>query len=190
MTRIYLIRHGKPQSGWGEAADPDPGLDATGQAQAEAVADWLAALPEAERPTRVMSSPLRRCRETAWPFAATLGMAPTIEPAVGEIPTPEGLATEVRGAWLKTAFEGEWSQIAGDRDYEAWRAGVVAALVGQGGTAVYSHFVAINAVVSILTGDPRVVAFRPDHTSVTVLESDGWALTLVAKGPEAATQVL
>jgi len=41
-----------------------------------------------------------------------------------------------------------------------------------------------------LLGDPRVVVFRPDHTSVTVLESDGSALSLVEMGREATTGVL
>jgi hypothetical protein len=35
-----------------------------------------------------------------------------------------------------------------------------------------------------------VLAFRPDHASITVLETDGAALTLVEKGREAATAVL
>ncbi|WP_308238452.1 hypothetical protein [Phenylobacterium sp. J367] len=55
---------------------------------------------------------------------------------------------------------------------------------------MFSHYVAINAVVSALAGDPRVLHFRPDHTSITVLETDGERLTLVAKGREATTGVL
>jgi len=35
-----------------------------------------------------------------------------------------------------------------------------------------------------------VLAFRPDHASITVLETDGERLTLVRKGAEAATGVL
>src|SRR5580658_9930961 len=60
MARVYMIRHGKPSGAWGQDPDPDPGLDPAGKAQAEAAADALMALPEAERPTRVFSSPLRR----------------------------------------------------------------------------------------------------------------------------------
>jgi hypothetical protein len=50
--------------------------------------------------------------------------------------------------------------------------------------------VATNAVVSQLLDDPRVVTFRPDHTSITVLETDGTTLSLVEKGREATTGVL
>ena len=187
--RLYLIRHGKPAATWGDA-DPDPGLDETGHAQARAVAERLLALPEAERPKAVVSSPLRRCRETAQPLADALGVVVEIDPAVGEIPTPGALGAEARPAWLRDAFTGEWSGIRGDIDYDAWRRGVAAAVVRRGGTAVFSHFVAINGAVTTILGETRVIHFRPDHTSVTTLETDGRALTLARLGGEAVTGVL
>ena len=189
MARVYLIRHGKPAQTWG-GSDDDPSLDATGRAQAEAARDWLMALPQGERPSRVVSSPLRRCRETAQPTADALGVALVIDPRVGEIPTPVGLSAEARPGWLREAFQGTWGQIKGDLDYETWRAKAAAALVELGGTAVFSHYVAINAVVSTLSGDDRVLSFRPDHASISVFETDGATLTLVTRGPEASTSVL
>ncbi|HEY1425721.1 MAG TPA: histidine phosphatase family protein, partial [Caulobacteraceae bacterium] len=80
MSRVYLIRHARPSASWG-GDDGDPGLDATGAAQAEAAAKALLALPQNLRPSRVVSSPLRRCRETAAPFAAAIGAAVEIDPA-------------------------------------------------------------------------------------------------------------
>jgi broad specificity phosphatase PhoE len=189
MARLYLIRHGKPSATWG-GDDEDPGLDEIGLAQARAARDWLMALPEAERPTKVVSSPLRRCRETAEPTAAALGVMVEIDARVGEIPTPAALSLEERGPWLRAAFAGTWADIKGDMDYDAWRSDIAASLTARGGTAVFSHYVATNAVVSQLLGDPRVLAFRPDHASVTVLESDGRTLTLLEKGREATTAVL
>ena len=64
------------------------------------------------------------------------------------------------------------------------------ALARRGDPAVFSHYVAINAAVSRLLGIDRVLAFRPDHTSITVLETDGASVRLVEKGAEASTQVL
>ncbi|RAK68627.1 histidine phosphatase family protein [Phenylobacterium kunshanense] len=189
MARLYLIRHGKPSSTWGDH-DEDPGLDEAGQAQARAARDWLLGLPEAERPKRVVSSPLRRCRETAEPTALALGVQPEIDPAIGEIPTPAALSAADRPAWLRQAFLGTWAEIQGDLDYDAWRGAIVESLAVRGDTAVFSHYVAINAVVSRLTGVDQVLAFRPDHASITVLETDGRTVRLVAKGAEAATQVL
>jgi hypothetical protein len=55
---------------------------------------------------------------------------------------------------------------------------------------VFSHYVAINAVMSILAGDERVLVFRPDHASVTTLATDGVQLSLIAPGREASTGVL
>ncbi len=187
--RLYLIRHGKPAAVWG-GGDDDPGLDQTGHVQARAVAARLMALPEADRPVLVVSSPLRRCRETAQPLADALGVSVQIDPAVGEIPTPGALSAAERPDWLRAAFTGCWADIKGDLDYEIWRVGVAEAAARRQGAAVFSHFVAINAVVSVIRGEDRVINFRPDHTSVTTLDLDGDRLTLVNLGDEAATGVL
>ena len=189
MARLYMIRHGKPAAAWG-GDDDDPGLDETGRSQALAARDWLMALPADQRPTKVVSSPLRRCRETAEPTAIALGVAVEIDERVGEIPTPLALAADDRGPWLRKSFAGTWAEIEGDLDYDAWRHAITASLAARGHTAVFSHYVATNAVVSQLLGDPRVLAFRPDHASITVLETDGAVLTLVEKGREAVTAVL
>ena len=189
MARLYLIRHGRPLSTWG-GHDDDPGLDETGQGQARAARDWLLARPPLERPRVVVSSPLRRCRETAEPTAQALGVQVEIDPVVGEIPTPSALSPAERPAWLRKSFEGTWAEIEGDFDYDRWRDDILAALARRGDTAVFSHYVAINAAVSRLLGIDRVLAFRPDHTSITVLETDGASVRLVEKGAEASTQVL
>jgi len=189
MARLYLIRHGRPSSTWG-GHDDDPGLDEAGQGQARAARDWLLSRPEAERPRLVVSSPLRRCRETAEPTALALGLSAEIDPMVGEIPTPKALSAEARPGWLRNAFLGTWGAIQGDLDYDAWRGDIVQSLLARGDTAVFSHYVAINAVVSKLTGVEQVLAFRPDHCSITVLETDGTRLSLVEKGAEATTGVL
>jgi broad specificity phosphatase PhoE len=185
---VYLIRHGKPAAAFGD--HDDPGLDETGHAQARAVAERLMALPEAERPLAVVSSPLRRCRETAQPFAERLGVAVEIEPAVGEIPSPAALTLAQRPEWLRSAFTGAWADIVGDIDYEAWRRQVAGAVARRPNAAIFSHFVAINAVLSVITGEDRVIGFRPDHTSLTILAVEDGAITLVARGDEAVTGVL
>jgi broad specificity phosphatase PhoE len=187
--RLYLIRHGKPADVWG-GGDEDPGLDALGREQAIAVARQLLAAPDRERPRAVVSSPLRRCRETAQPLADALGLTVRIEPAVGEIPTPAHLGQSERPDWLRGAFEGDWSQVRGDIDYEDWRRNVARAVSRWPGAAVFSHFVAINAVVSLVTGQKRVVCFRPGHASVTMLRLAEERLDLIALGGEAHTGVL
>lgn len=189
MSRVQMIRHGRPASTWGDA-EPDPGLDAVGTEQARAVAEILLALPEPERPSRVVSSPLRRCRETAQPLADALGVPVEIDPRVGEIPTPADLDAEARPGWLRQAFQGLWSDIEGDLDYVDWTREVAQGVASHPGAAVFSHFVALNAAVSVATGEAAVAAFRPDHVSVTVFDVVDGALILVEKGREASTQVL
>ena len=138
----------------------------------------------------VVSSPLRRCRETAEPFAKLLGVDLIIDTRVGEIPTPRAVSQADRGAWLREAFAGKWSDIRGDLDYDAWRHEVAAALAGYPGAAVFSHFVAINGAVTVAGGGDMVMGFRPDHVSMQVFEVADGRLILVAKGREASTQVL
>lgn len=190
MPRAYMIRHGKPASTWGDGLEDDPGLDDTGRAQAQAASDTLMALPLQFRPTSVISSPLRRCRETAAPFAHALGVELEIDATFGEIPTPKALAHADRPAWLKAAFAGNWTDIQGDLDYDQWRYAIAIALAGRAGAAIFSHYVAINGAVSAVTDNPAVLAFRPDHTSIVTFDIEDGRATLQALGREAVTSVL
>jgi broad specificity phosphatase PhoE len=54
---------------------------------------------------------------------------------------------------------------------------------------VFSHFIAINAAVGHATGDDRVVSFRPDNCSITIMETGINTLTLLERGVEAITEV-
>src|SRR5260370_27214598 len=189
MTRLYLIRHGRPAAAWG-GGDDDPGLDPEGARQAQQAAQALINLPTDERPTSVVSSPMRRCIETARPLAEALGMKMQIVAEVGEIPTPARLAAAERGDWLRASLLGRWPDIRGDLDYDLWRRTVFDALRVRPGAAIFSHFVAINAVLSVLEGRDQVIAFRPDHASITVLDASAGGARLVARGREAATRLL
>ena len=131
-----------------------------------------------------------KIRDTSREIAGSAVKTGAIDPAVGEIPTPVGLSQAERPAWLRAAFAGAWSDIQGDLDYDLWRRTVAAAVAGRARSAVFSHFVAINAVLSVLSGDERVIGFRPDHTSVTTLQSGEGGLRLIERGHEAATGVL
>ena len=58
------------------------------------------------------------------------------------------------------------------------------------GAAIFTHFVAINAVISAATGDDRVLSFQPDHASITTFDVKAGKLTLVERGRSAVTSVL
>lgn len=183
MTRLYLVRHGQPLARYDQ--DLDPGLDDVGRSQADAVARELAHLG----PMPVVTSPLRRARDTAAPFERQWKVTASVEPAVGEIDAPSEDLGE-RSAWLAEILRGQrrWQEL--DDERQSWRDGVVAALLGLGGdTLVTTHYIAINAAVGAATGDDRVVNFRPDTCSCTVLETDGRRLTLVELGRQRETVV-
>jgi broad specificity phosphatase PhoE len=185
MATIRLVRHGRATGGWD--ADVEPGLDELGAAQAAALVGRLEPLA-APRPPRLVTSPMRRCRETAAPLAAHWGVAAEVEPLVTEIPSPDGHDLGDRVPWLRRAMAGTWSAL-GPR-YTAYRdsvAAYVAALAED--TVITSHFVAINAVIGACTGDDRLVIHSLDNTSVTVVETSATGMRLVSAGHEADTLI-
>jgi broad specificity phosphatase PhoE len=77
-----------------------------------------------------------------------------------------------------------------DRDLQYWRLAVIEALLSiETDTVVFSHYIAINAAVGHATDDNRVVCFRPNNASITVLETDGNRTSLISRGDEAHTRV-
>lgn len=179
MVKLYLIRHGRAEAGFGESMDP--GLDALGREQAEAVAAALGALG----PLPILSSPLRRAQETAAPLAKLWNAAPVVEPAVAEIPSPKGMTLEERVLWLRKLMAGTWRDVS--PELAMWREHCIATTVAiPRDTAIFSHYIAINVLFGAAAGDDRVVAFSPDNCSVTVFETDGTRLKLIEKGSEAS----
>jgi broad specificity phosphatase PhoE len=178
---ILLIRHGEPAAGWGD--HPDPGLSDLGARQAEAAAARLAELGA----RRAVTSPMARCRATAQPFEKLAETHARIDARVGEIMTPGGVGD--RAAWLKGVMQGSWSETG--PDFDAWRQGVLASVEAcADDTAIFSHFVAINVLVGLLTGEDRVVIFRPGHASITCLERVAGRLRVAKLGDEGALVLL
>jgi broad specificity phosphatase PhoE len=182
MPMLYLIRHGRAAASWD--TDLDPGLDDLGREQAEAVARRLMPLG----PIDLIVSPMARTRETAAPLARAWNLTPRIESRVSEIPSPTADLV-ARGQWLRGIGERNWSEL--ETSLLRWRADVLAALHELArDTVVVTHYIAINVAVGAAAADDRVVNFRPDHCSVTILQSDGERLVLVERGSEGATRVL
>ena len=183
---LHLVRHGRASAGWD--ADPDPGLDEVGEAQARAVGAALAAGAVVPRP--IVTSPYRRCRETAADLASRWATEPAVVPELGEIPSPDGVPMEERVEWLRGALAGTWTAL-GPR-WVAYRDDVVRsarALAGRDVVA-FTHFVAINAVIGAATGDDRVLIRSLDNCSITVVDArDDGSLVLLKGGDEADTLI-
>ncbi|MEX2326766.1 MAG: histidine phosphatase family protein [Pseudomonadales bacterium] len=181
MVRIYLVRHGRAAASFTD--DHDPGLDEVGRAQAITASQTLAAMT----PLSLRTSPLKRAQETAAPLAEILGQTPVIEERFAEIPSP-GLTLSDRGPWLRQIMQGSWSQQS--QALQTWRARLIECLLTiASDTAIFSHFVAINAAVGAAVNDDQVVLFRPDNGSITTIETDGKTLTLIERGSEAMTHI-
>jgi broad specificity phosphatase PhoE len=178
---LYLVRHGQAAAGWGR--EEDPGLNDWGRSQAQRAARKLAPLG----PLPIISSPRARTRQTAIPLAKLWNTEPTIENRVGEIRFPSETPAD-RVFWLKEVMADQWPNL--EQGLQQWRRQVIEALLAvETDTVVFTHYIAINAAVGHAIGDDRVVSFRPDNASITVMETDGNALSLVARGAEAATRV-
>jgi len=175
MARLYLVRHGKASTTW-EPGDFDPGLSELGRTQAEQRAEQLAG----EGPLALLSSPLRRARETAAALERRWRRTASIDSRIGEI-QPAGIAPERRREWLRAILQSRWSGLG--QALERWRNNVLEALMGiDEDTVVFSHFVAINVAVGFALGDDRVACFHPANCSCTLLEVEGRQFRILELG--------
>jgi len=195
MPILYLVRHGHVDPNARDAEDPQ--LSEQGHSQAARVADELhSRLPA---PLPILTSPLLRCRETAAPLCALWGAKPVVEPRVAEVPGPPPSALS-REDWLRRALHADWPElislgktlVAGyDTFLRGWRAGVLeAALACPHDAVIFSHFVPVNVLTGHATGSERVTCFQPDHTSITVFETEGTGIRLLERGRERINRVV
>jgi broad specificity phosphatase PhoE len=189
MPRILLIRHGEPETNWG-GGDPDPGLSLRGREQAAAAASRLADFGK----LAVYSSPMRRCRETAAPYTTAVSRSPIIEPRVSEVVAPPGVTD--RRQWLLANFPWQnpsarraWREL--DPGIREWRDTVLEAIHAiREDAAVFTHFIAINAMTGAALGQEHTIVCAPGYASITEIETDGGRLRLIARGAEnSATEV-
>ena len=98
---ILIIRHGEAAKLWDE--DPDPSLSEKGQLQSNGIVQKL--INELNgKEFKVLSSPLKRARETAEPLQKKLGFEIKIDDTFAEIPSPEVTLSD-RKNWLKSIFD-------------------------------------------------------------------------------------
>ncbi|MGI8927215.1 MAG: histidine phosphatase family protein [Tepidiformaceae bacterium] len=174
---LYLLRHGQAAAG---AEDLDPGLSEMGHAQARAAASWL----RDKNVGRLVVSPLRRCRETAEPIAAALGLLPEVREEVAEVFDSAMPATE-RMQMIGPFMAGTWAEQP--EGLRAWRRRVTAAVLGftldaaaaGHDVVVVSHYIAIGVAIGAALGDDRVVPAAMANASITQLEGKDGRLTLL-----------
>ena len=181
MAIIYMVRHGHAAASFTD--DLDPGLDQLGRSQAILVGEQLGT----HQPLSIISSPLKRAQETATPLAQRLNAEIVIEHRVSEVPSP-GLSLQERGPWLQAVMQGKWDEQS--EALQKWQREMLDCLCElTRDTAIFTHFVAINAMVAAAEDTSKVLVFRPDNGSVTRFNNDGGRLEILSRGDEAATKV-
>ncbi|MEU2997007.1 bifunctional RNase H/acid phosphatase [Streptomyces sp. NPDC006995] len=181
---LLLLRHGEtaltPEKRFSGSGGTDPELSAVGRGQAERAAEHFAALGTVQE---IVSSPLRRCRETAAVVAARLRLGVRIDEGLRETDFGawEGLTfAEVREryaddltAWLAspdTAPTGggeSFSEVA-DR-VAATRDRLVARSTGRT-VLLVTHVTPIKTFVRLALGAPPEALFRMELSAASVSE--------------------
>jgi probable phosphoglycerate mutase len=171
---LIWVRHGLPERiAPGRGVPADPGLTAEGHEQARRLADWLAH----ESINAVLSSPLRRARETAEPVARAHGLPVEIVEGLAEydrlsdnyIPMEELRATD--DPRLQAMIEGNWDEFGEPADAFRTRIAtvvdeIVAAHPGERVVAV-CHGGVVNVACALVLDIGRHLWFEPHYTSVT-----------------------
>ena len=180
---IFLVRHGEAAASWGES--PDPGLSELGRQQAQIAAEQLR-LQLGGGDAQLVSSPLQRAMETAAPLSTLLQRRVQVDAAFREIPSPVPLAQ--RQSWLRQFMQQQWDEQVDQ--LQAWRSTALQQLLGlRQNTAIFTHFLVINAVVGQLLERSETLCFWPANGSITHLRHSGNDLELVALGQELQTTV-
>ncbi|MFI5617483.1 bifunctional RNase H/acid phosphatase [Streptomyces sp. NPDC051567] len=179
---FVLLRHGEtaltPQKRFSGSGGTDPELSPAGLRQAAAVAEALAARGTVQS---VISSPLRRCRETAQAVADRLGLDVTVEKGLREVDFGawEGLTfAEVQErfpedlqAWLASPKAaptgGGESFMAATRRISATRDRLLAAHAGRTALLV-THVTPVKILVRLALGAPPESLFRMELSAASL----------------------
>ncbi|MFF0214925.1 bifunctional RNase H/acid phosphatase [Streptomyces vinaceus] len=179
---FVLLRHGEtaltPQKRFSGSGGTDPELSEAGRRQASAVAEALAVRGTVQT---VVSSPLRRCRETAQAVADRLGLTVTVEEGLREVDFGawEGLTfAEVRErfpddlqAWLDSPKAaptgGGESFAAATRRISATRDRLLAAHAGRT-VLLVTHVTPVKILVRLALGAPPEALFKMELSAASL----------------------
>jgi probable phosphoglycerate mutase len=183
VTQLVLVRHAEPLAARVEAGAPDagagadPGLSARGQEQSDRFAAWLAGAPDRADVTEVVTSTMRRAKETAAPAVRLLG---TPEPAA-----VEDLCEFDRG---RASYRPVHERDEADEDWQSIKAGLFPSYVDgpaftsrvvdaldavaarqepQATAVVVCHAGVVNTYLAAVLGLERPLTFPLHHTSVS-----------------------
>lgn len=181
---IYLIRHGEAAAGWGQAQDPE--LSERGARQAREAGLLLTEIIGEE--AQLVASPRRRALQTAQICSEVLGRDLIVDDAFQEIPALVSLSQ--RRQWVIEYMAAHWREQPDP--ILIWRDAVIAAIKSlTRPSAIFTHALPINVVLSYIACSERTVVFYPENASIIHLRLSNGELELVALGePMADTSQL
>lgn len=201
-AELYLIRHGDalpgPEIVMPESGQGSPPLTHLGRRQAEALSRWWSD----KQFDALYSSPLRRTRETAEPFAEIRAMQVVLVDDLREVefrvdgrkhgePADERLSPEeLRRRYDETirqvSLDGRWSSIQNSEKSEHLRDRVTHALVEiaarhpGGRVAIFAHAGVINVFLAAILGQERDLLFPLHNTAVTIVRCQDRQASLIS----------
>lgn len=190
MVRVLLVRHAPTAATLRGAFPGDEPLEPDGRAAAAALRDIL---PKADR---VLSSPARRCRETA----AAAGLEPELDPRLAECDfgdwtgrTLAEIEPDVVAEWLAdrtVRHHGGESLAAFGERVTSWLQD--AGSHRPGCTVAFTHAGVIKAAVVHVLGGPPVAYWRIHHAPLAITElrryDEGWSVACVNSPAEAMAE--
>lgn len=190
---LLLVRHGESEPARPGEPFPlvdghgDPALDPAGVAQAERVAERLAA--SGEDITAIYVTTLRRTHQTAAPLAARLGLEPRVEPDLREVHLGDWEGGEFRRhvaegnpIALRMRAEQRWDVIPGAEPGDVFAARVqagverIAAAHPDETVVVVTHGGVIGQILARATGARPFAFTGSDNASIShlVVTAEGW----------------
>jgi len=191
MSKVFLIRHGQAEDGW---TSIDPGLSETGIHQSKKLSEKINKMITGRE--AVVSSPLKRCLETANISLAKLDVNISIDNTFAELPSPISDLNK-RVVWLKRVLPLTWEELENDPvsassciSYSSWREDVIRSLLKlKGDSIIFSHYVVINSIIGWVLNSNKVVNFNPANCSITTLEINKGKISILSLGDENLSKV-
>lgn len=177
---LWLIRHALPVREERSEGGADPGLSDEGWEQSRRLADWWAPFGA----DALVTSPMRRARETAEPLAETWDLVPTVVDDIAEfdahLPTYTPLEDLLADPEQLAVIANEWLSPEAEATRQSFRDRVVGAIDGivddaEGADriAIVCHGGVINAYLSTVLGLPGTLFFEPIYTGVSRVIRNG-----------------
>tara|TARA_B100000963_G_scaffold204970_1_gene178432 strand:+ start:524 stop:1087 length:564 start_codon:yes stop_codon:yes gene_type:complete len=158
--QVIFIRHAEASNSWGN--HPDPGLSDNGKNQSKELINHpeLIELDDYS----FISSPKLRAIETAKPLSEKFKKELIIENIFTEIPSLN-IEPDKKQEWLKNILQMNKNDLP--ENITKWKDNIISKTKAfSQDSVVFTHFIVINALLSELNSETKLLYFYPDYTSI------------------------